>query len=89
MVHLVLESHSKCYPESRQQRYRAHKMATMLHVVPSSVKSKMKAALQDKWMAETCFLAPILSIQTSSGLSVFVSEVNKIGKDVYNLVRRN
>ena len=89
MVHWVLESHSKCYPESRQQRYRVHKMATMLHVVPSSVKSKMKAALQDKWMAETCFLAPILSIQTSSGLSVFVSEVNKIGKDVYNLVRRN
>jgi transposase-like protein len=44
---------SKCFPESRHQRCWVHKMANVLNVIPKSVQPKMKAALQDIWMAET------------------------------------
>ena len=44
---------SKCYPESRHQRCWVHNIANVLNVIPKSVQPKMKAALQDIWMAET------------------------------------
>lgn len=79
----------KCYPESRHQCCWVYKMARVPNVVPKLVQSKMKVSLQDIWMAETRFLTSIFSMQTSSGLSVFVSEVNEIGNDIYNLVWRH
>lgn len=44
---------SRVYPDCRQQRCWVHKTANVLNKLPKSVQPKVKAALQDIWMAET------------------------------------
>lgn len=44
---------SKVYPGCRHQRCWVHKTANVLSKLPKSVQPKVKAALQDIWMAET------------------------------------
>ncbi|HGF0936977.1 TPA: IS256 family transposase [Legionella pneumophila] len=44
---------SKVFPDCRHQRCWVHKMANILNKLPKSVQPKVKAALQDIWMAET------------------------------------
>lgn len=44
---------SKVYPDCTHQRCWVHKTANVLNKLPKSVQPKVKAALQDIWMAET------------------------------------
>lgn len=44
---------SKVFPDCRHQRCWVHKTANILNKLPKSVQPKVKAALQDIWMAET------------------------------------
>ena len=44
---------SKVFPDCRHQRCWVHKTANILNKLPKSVQPKIKAALQDIWMAET------------------------------------
>ncbi len=44
---------SKAYPDSKHQRCWVHKTANVLAKLPKSVQPKVKASLQDIWMAET------------------------------------
>lgn len=44
---------SKAYPDCKHQRCWVHKTANVLAKLPKSVQPKVKASLQDIWMAET------------------------------------
>jgi transposase-like protein len=44
---------SKIYPQTEHQRCWVHKMANVLNKLPKSVQPKVKADLQDIWMAQT------------------------------------
>lgn len=44
---------SKIYPQTDHQRCWVHKMANILNKLPKSVQPKVKADLQDIWMAQT------------------------------------
>lgn len=44
---------SECYPETRHQRCWVHKTANILSALPKSMQPKVKAAVQEIWMAET------------------------------------
>lgn len=44
---------AKVYPETKCQRCWVHKIANVLNKLPKLVQTKVKAAMQDIWMAET------------------------------------